>query len=153
VVTASASGYRPREVVITIDDGAPQKKSASVPALEAVEVATKPAPPPEPKPAPLPAPASDNRGLRTAALVTGIGGFVVSMAAGAWALERKGVVRDHCNADKVCDGTGSDAASLGRALVIVSTVAFGVGAIGIGGWLFLPDRSGSAGVTVGGNFP
>jgi len=77
--------------------------------------------------------------LKTAALIAGIAGAAVSLGTGIWALERKGAVRDGCDDDKLCDDEGLDAASTGRALVITSTVAFAVGAVGFGAWLALPD--------------
>jgi Tfp pilus assembly protein PilF len=165
VIVASAMGFRPREVVVTIRDGASQKMTTTLEALAPEgAVAAPPKPPAATAPAPatttasMPAP-HDRSSLRTAALVAGVSGFVVSLATGAWALERKGVVRAHCSADtKLCDSQGSDAASLGRALVLTSTVAFAIGAVGVGAWFFWPDApapSGGArgaGFAVGGTF-
>ena len=165
VLVASASGYRPGELVVNIPEGGPQKATAQLDPLAPVAAGTAAAVPPKPDDTTR-APqttaqigtASDSKTLRTAALIVGISGFVVSLATGAWALERKGVVRGHCNADKQCDPQGSDAVSLGRTLVITSTAAFAVGAIGVGTWLVLPSgaapqgSAASAGVTVGGVF-
>jgi hypothetical protein len=143
VVRASSRVGPPREIEITI--GPAEKARATIPPFEVAREAPRPSPPP---PSPPP---SDNRGLRTAALVAGLSGLGISLVTGAWALDRKVVVRDHC-LGKACDQTGADAASLGRVLVIVSTAAFGVGVVGFGAWLLLPDRGSSAGVTIGGNF-
>jgi hypothetical protein len=67
----------------------------------------------------------------------GITGAVASIATGVFAVERRSVVSGHCS-DKVCDDAGLAAGSTGRALAVASTAAFAVGAIGFGGWLFLP---------------
>jgi hypothetical protein len=160
VVVASAKGFRPRETVVTIAEGAPQKATTTLEPLVAEAPATAPTTAPAvPRTAGTAAiaPAAAGSGpssssLRTAALITGIGGFVVSLATGAWALERKGVVRGHCDANKLCDPQGSDAATLGRALVVTSTAAFAVGAIGMGAWLLWPDTNAPAGAARGAGF-
>ncbi len=158
VLVATASGFRPRESVVTVPEGPPQRLTTPIEALvpEGAGPATATTPP-----APADANAKTTHAdaavpsgaapLRTAALVAGITGVAVSLITGAWALERKGVVRAHCNADsKACDPDGSDAASLGRALVITSTVAFAVGAVGFGAWLVLPDGRAPGGAGTGG---
>ncbi len=167
VVVATASGYLARETVVTVREGAPQKITTTLEPLSPVGsgAAPPPAAPPQrgdaPKTTPPNAPTTTQTSgspLRTAALVAGIGGMVISLVTGAWALERKGVVHAHCNADKACDPQGSDAASLGRTLVVTSTVAFAVGAVGFGAWAVWPDggSSGSGaragGLTFGGAF-
>lgn len=129
VVGASASGFRPREVTVSVS--APGAKQLV--RLEALDAIAAVAPPPAERPA---APSS---ALRTAAFVAGVAGVALSLGAGAWALERKGVVSNHCNASKVCDPTGADAASTGGALVVASTVAFAIGAVGFGAWIVLPS--------------
>ena len=160
VVLASAAGFRPREAVVTIQEGAPQKVTTTLEALAPEAPGTAPSPDAKPADAKplntstsLTAPSRDGSTLRTAALIAGVSGFVVSLATGAWALERKGVVRGHCNVDtKLCDGTGSDAASLGRALVLTSTVAFAIGAVGVGAWFFWPDAPKTGGAARGAGF-
>ena len=153
VVTASAAGFRAREVTLTLETGG-KKESVRFDALEPLGAAppspsaiasTTPTtiastPPPAPSAshdvAPPPAPRSDS--LRTAALVAGITGVAISVATGVWALERKGVVSSECNAAKQCSQQGADAASTGRTLVVVSTAAFAIGAVGFGAWFLLP---------------
>jgi hypothetical protein len=170
VVAASAEKFRAREVTVTIAEGG-RTETVRFEALEPIVAATPDAPAPSPSPAPsssavapaptathdvLPAPRSDT--ARTAALVAGIAGVAISVATGAWALERKGVVSSECSStSKQCSPTGADAASTGRALVIVSTIAFAIGGAGFGAWLLLPraDAPQSArglGFTVQGTF-
>lgn len=146
VVTASAGGFRAREVTLTLETGG-KKENVRFDALEPLGAAppsasatTPSTPPPAPSAsrdvAPPPAPRSDS--LRTTALVAGIAGVAISVATGAWALERKGVVSSECNAQKLCSPQGADAASTGRTLVVVSTAAFAIGAVGFGAWFLLP---------------
>lgn len=150
VVAASAEKFRAREVTVTIDAGG-RTETVRFEALEPIGAGAPAVPAPSPSPAPsasavpttptaphdaLPAPRSDT--LRTAALVAGIAGVAISVATGAWALERKSVVGLECNDAKQCSQDGADAASMGRALVIASTVAFAIGAAGFGAWFLLP---------------
>lgn len=153
VVTASAAGFRAREVTLTLETGG-KKESVRFDALEPLSAAppspsatpsaiasTTPTtiastPPPAPSASHDVAPRSDS--LRTAALVAGITGVAISVATGVWALERKGVVSSECNAAKLCSQQGADAASTGRTLVVVSTAAFAIGAVGFGAWFLLP---------------
>jgi len=171
VVAASAAGFRTREMTITLDTGAretvrfdaleplaaapPSASATTLPATPSAIPSTPPAPSPSHDVPPPPAPRSDS--LRTSALVAGIASVAISVATGAWALERKGVVSAECTAAKLCSQTGADAASTGRSLVVVSTVAFAIGAVGFGAWFLLPraDAPHAAqgiGFTAGGTF-
>jgi hypothetical protein len=171
LVSASASGFVTRTRIVTIDEDAPRTLTVTIASLDAVDARASPPSKanasiqiggPDGSAGPLPRSTrseGDHAAFRTAALLTGIGGLVISVATGAWALERKGVVHGHCDgATKVCDATGSDAANVGRALVIVSTVAFAVGAVGLGGWLVVPHplagagAASAGGLSVGGAF-
>ena len=70
-------------------------------------------------------------------------------------MDRKSVVASHCDASKQCDPEGLDAASTGKALTIISTIAFGIGAVGFGAFIFLPTRtapSTTAGIRLTGTF-
>ena len=154
VVTASAAGFRAREVTLTLETGgkketvrfdaleplgaAPPSASATTPSATPTTIPSTPPPASSASPdvAPPPAPRSDS--LRTASLVAGIAGVAISVATGAWALERKGVVSSECNAAKQCSQQGADAASTGRTLVVMSTTAFAIGAVGFGAWFLLP---------------
>jgi hypothetical protein len=139
VVAASASGFRAREAKVAVG-AAPERRTVRIEALEALAPAA-----PAAAVASVPSPGADqaaphkrgSRALRTAALVTGITGAVACIATGVFAVERRSVVSGHCS-DKVCDDDGLAAGSTGRTLAIASTAAFAVGAIGFGGWLFLP---------------
>ncbi|NOU33510.1 MAG: tetratricopeptide repeat protein [Polyangiaceae bacterium] len=167
VVMASARGFKNREAKLTIAPGAPQSPTVQLEPFEAIggeangavgAVGNK-----GPGPAAgivKPTPHADGghaNPWKVVALVTGIVGAAASLGMGAWALERKGVVRDHCDPEKRCDDTGDSAVSTGRALVIGSTVALGVSAVGFGAWFFIPSRVGattgqSTGITFHGTF-
>lgn len=155
VVTASANGYRTRQTIVTIDKGTPQTSVAQFAPLEPIHTVERT---PEESPHEVLPAADDGRLVRTTALIVGITGAVVSVVLGAWALDRKSVVASHCNASKVCDETGGAAASTGRTLVVASTIAFAVGAVGFGGWFVLPKNTShatlpaSAGLSMGGSF-
>jgi hypothetical protein len=66
----------------------------------------------------------------------GVAGIATSMITGAMVLDRKSTVDREC-AGSVCSRAGADAASSGRTLSTVSTVAFAVGAVGVGVGLYL----------------
>jgi hypothetical protein len=146
VLSVAAPGYRPREVEIVA--AASERRAVRFEALEplaSTSAATSASTPNTAAPPPVDSGreiALQSGGvtpvLRTAALVTGIAGVALSLGMGAWALERKGIVRSNCDANKSCDSTGLDAASTGRTLIIASTVAFAVGAVGVGAWAVLP---------------
>jgi hypothetical protein len=77
----------------------------------------------------------------------GVAGFVTGAVAGVLVLQKKGVVKDHCNAAKQCDDEGLDATKSGKTLGIVTTAGLitGVVGVGAGGYLILSAGSGSAG--------
>ncbi len=74
-------------------------------------------------------------------LVGGVGvvGLAVGSIAGVAVLSKKSTVDANCDARKVCNREGADAADEGRTLSTVSTAGFVVGALGIGlgGYLLL----------------
>lgn len=170
VVAASAAGFRARELTV-VAGAAAARLSVRFDALEpdrAVPVAPSHRPASASRSVALIASTetqADERAfrnsgasLRTAALVTGIAGVALSLGAGAWALERRGVVRSHCDAEKQCWGTGASAATTGHALIVVSTAAFVAGGVGFGVWALLPGgplnlgQSSRAGLSVSGAF-
>jgi hypothetical protein len=164
VVLASAHGFKNREARLTIAPGAPQSPTVQLEPFEAVGGDANVAVAPK-GPGPAGGPAKPTQHAdgghanpwKIVALVTGIVGAAASLGMGAWALERKGVVRDHCDPEKRCDDIGDSAVGTGRALVIGSTVALGVSAVGFGAWFFIPSRVGattgqSTGITFHGTF-
>ncbi len=161
VVLASAHGFKNREAKITIAPGAPQAPVVQLEPFEPIagEVASPKGAGAVSGPA-KPGPHAEGghaNPWKVVALVTGIVGAAASLGMGAWALERKGVVRDHCDPEKRCDDTGESAVGTGRALVIGSTVALGISAVGFGAWFFIPSRVGattgqSTGITFHGTF-
>lgn len=146
VVRIEAEGFVPRDLQLTLAEGAQVRmvleplQPAIAPVVAAAPAAPETKPPPPPiKPA-EPARAADSMStLRTVALVVGIVGLATSLGAGVWAMERKAVVDDECDpVSKMCSSKGMDANEMGRALATVSTVSFVVGAAGFGAWLVLP---------------
>ncbi len=96
-------------------------------------------------------------GLKTAGIaLIGVGGLGIAVGAvtGIMALGKKGSVEEHCSADpsggvSCRDAVGLDAASAGRTMAGVSTVAFAVGAaaLGVGAFLFFTSHDGPKRVT------
>jgi hypothetical protein len=96
----------------------------------------------------------------------GIAGLATSMVTGAMVLSKKSTVEKECD-NKLCSPEGIQAGESGRTLSTVSTIAFAVGAagIGLGAYLILSAGDGkeqarlevralphAAAVTVGGQF-
>jgi Tetratricopeptide repeat len=139
-IVVTAPGTKPRRYAVTAKEG--EAKTISVELGPASQTEPeKPTATPAPAPAvasrPAPAPARDQgTSSRTTwgYVIGGVGvaGLVVGAGAGALALSKKGTVRDHCDADYNCDASGVDAASSGKRWATVSTVAFAVGAAGVG---------------------
>jgi hypothetical protein len=88
----------------------------------------------------------------------GIAGFITSGIAGALVLQKKGVVSDHCNADKRCDDEGLAATRSGKTLGIVTTAGLITGVVGVGAGTYVILSAGSresptsASLTVSGRF-
>ena len=79
-------------------------------------------------------------------------GVGVGIVTGLVAIDKKNTVQQNCQSDPAggvaCrDQTGLDAASAGRTMSTVSTVAFAVGALGIGVGAVLLVTSGNKGST------
>ena len=62
----------------------------------------------------------------------GVAGLVVGGVTGVMVLGKKSTVDDNCDANKICNREGADAADAGRTLGTVSTIGFVVGAVGVG---------------------
>jgi hypothetical protein len=73
----------------------------------------------------------------------GVAGFVTGAVAGALVLQKKGVVDEHCDADKRCDAEGLAAADSGKTLGIVTTVGLVTGVVGLGTGTYLILSAGS----------
>lgn len=153
VVTRDAAGNETR-ATIAIAAGEAARLELHVPqAAPAPVVTPPPVPTPPPVATPPPAPRDDSRPLRTWGWIAGgvgVTGVVVGSVAGGVALAKKSVVSDRCHGD-ACDAEGKRAADAGQTAATVSTVAFGVGLVGLGAslWLLLTsDAAPSAGVKV-----
>jgi hypothetical protein len=143
VVTRDSAGNETRATV-TIVAGEALRLELRVP-----EAAAEQAPPavatplmlPPPQPTPDPPASTHERPspLRTWGWIAGgIGasGVIVGSVAGGVALAKKGEVSDHCRGEE-CDSTGKRAADAGQSAATVSTVAFGLGLVGLGTSLVL----------------
>lgn len=75
----------------------------------------------------------------------GVAGLITGAVAGALVLQKKGIVDDHCDADKRCDDEGMDASKSGKALGIVTTVGLVTGVVGLGAGAYLIVSAGSSG--------
>lgn len=92
---------------------------------------------------------ADDGGRRTLAFVAGgvgLAGLATGAITGAMAFGAAGTYKGHCDASGACDPQGLDAASSGKSLATVSTVAFvlGLAGAGAGAYLWLTRGSGSA---------
>lgn len=144
-IVASSSKHTPQTLEVTVAEG--EHKSLAVPELVLR---------PENKTTPIAAKKTSGA-LNTwkfIALGVGIGGIATSFAFGGAALVAKDDLSSHCDAMKRCDAAGLDAASAGKAFTILSTIAFGIGAVSLGGFVFLSFRSSptSAAINLTGTF-
>jgi hypothetical protein len=62
----------------------------------------------------------------------GVAGLAVGSVAGILTLGHKSTVDDNCDANKVCNPTGYDAAQSGKTLGLITTTGLVVGAVGLG---------------------
>lgn len=119
---------------------------------EVTTVVIQPGPSPMPALPPLPEENAVSHGRRawlyTLATV-GVAGVATGTVTGVMTLEKKQIADDNCSDEKrVCNQRGKDANDTGRTLATVSTIGFAVGALGLGGALYLwmsePDEPTSA---------
>lgn len=129
---ASAPGHKPFKTAVTITkDG--EQQEVSLPALE-----EEPAPPPAAEaaaPAPPPPVQIEGGGQRTLGFVVG-GVGLAALAAGAvtglMAMSENDASKEECPNDGACASQAAvDANDSARTFGTISTVAFGVGAVGI----------------------
>lgn len=95
-------------------------------------------------------------GRRTLAYVlggVGIAGVATGLVTGAMLMSRKSTVDDHCAPDGACDPTGADAADSGKTLVPINTVAWAVGAVGLGAGAYFFFTSTPSSSAQGGSAP
>jgi hypothetical protein len=68
----------------------------------------------------------------------GVAGLATGTAAGVMTLEKKQVADENCDDErKICNQPGKDANDSGRLLANISTIGFAVGALGLGGAVYL----------------
>lgn len=149
VVVVSAEGRPRRQYRVDLAEGEhksiPVEPGDAEPAAPAVVAA----PPPKPvQPSPTstvsepqdkPRPSDTRSGVPLGYIVGGAGivSLGVGAVTGAMALGKKVTISAHCDDTKACDGEGIDAVSSAKTLSTVSTVAFAVGAIGVGTGLYI----------------
>lgn len=152
-VAVSAPGRAERRYAVLLEEGerkelvvAPGPVGATTVELDDSAPAEAPeGTPAEPEPAPdgQGGPASGGMDRRTLGYIVGgagVAGIGTALVAGGLVLGKKSVVEDHCDRTaRTCDATGLDAASSGKTLSTVSTVAFAVGvaATGVGVYFLL----------------
>ena len=144
---ATAEGFAPVEMSVTLAEGASEERTLVLkpPGEEA---------PGDAGAAEAAADAPSGGGTRTLGFIVGglgVAGIAVGAVTGVMTLGKKGVVDDHCNADGGCDQEGLDAASSGRTLSTVSTIAFaaGLGLTALGVFLVVSSDSGTSETAVG----
>src|SRR5579883_2202081 len=135
-----------RKLEVTLKEGETKELELEAGDPERAQWPTVVASPVPQAPAPeAPPPPSDGSGKRTAAFVAGgIGaaGIVVGSVTGILAFGAAGTYKDNCTANGACNAQGLDAASSGKTFSTVSTVAFVVGAVGLGAGAYLFLTSG-----------
>jgi hypothetical protein len=138
-IVLTAPGRQPSTSEIAVIEGA----NASVDIRPGAPVGSGEGPPP-PK-----------HSSRTAGWVVGglgVAGLGVGAVAGILTLGKKGTVDDNCNANKLCNAEGYDAAQSGKTLGMVTTAGLIAGTIGVGVGAYLllsRDTSSGAAVTAG----
>lgn len=146
---AKAPGHRPWEQSVTVaPDGA--KVTVTVPALEVVPV--KAPPPPPPPPTPPPTGLGPRRTFALAAAGVGLVAVGFGTYFGLHAISLRDRSNERCDGN-LCDGEGFTLRKDARVAGNVSTVAFVVGALGLGAGVTLwalgaPEREVHASVTV-----
>jgi len=120
---------RRSEQRIAIAKGEKKELVLELPAPE--QVAPASAPPAAAAPS-APARPTKSRSNALAYVAGGIGlaGIAVGSVTGAMVFGKKGTIDDHCDG-KACDQQGLDAADSAKTLGLVSTIGFGVGAVGL----------------------
>jgi hypothetical protein len=165
-VEAAAPGYLPASAAVRLADGAsesvtlrlqPDPNAAAAPPPMGAAPPMGPggpmgAPPPQPGPAPAPADTGADAaggsggGSKTLGFVAlGIGGagLAVGTVTGLMAMSKTKDLEDLCNPDKVCENEDSfDKYDSAKNLATVSTIAFGVGIVGVGAGIVLLVTSG-----------
>jgi hypothetical protein len=81
----------------------------------------------------------------------GVAGVGAAVASGLVLVNTRKTVDSNCSADKICTQAGLDAASTGKKMLVVNTVGWVVGALGLGfGTYFVlsaPKSSSTAALT------
>jgi len=140
VVVAAAPGHTDARSTLILGEGE-RREITVTPGMPAV--APPPVLTPPPIVAPPPPPSSD--GARTAGFViggVGLVGVVVGAITGGMTIGKKSTVDKECDANRCTGLTARDAATAGKTLSTVSTVAFIAGGVGLAAGVVLVLTSG-----------
>jgi hypothetical protein len=164
-VEASAPGYLPASAAVRLADGGsetvtlrlqPDPNAAAAPPPAGGPPPPVPpqgdpmvAPPPQPGPAPAdpgadaPSGGGGNKTLAFVALGVGGAGLIAGSITGLMAMSKTKDLEDLCDDDKVCrDEDSFDEYDSANNLATISTIAFGVGIVGVGAGVILLVTSG-----------
>jgi hypothetical protein len=165
-VEASAPGYLPASAAVRLPDGGSETVTlrlqpdpnaaagappvAGPPPPMAPQGAAMGPPPQQPGPAPAPTdPGADapsgggNKTLAFVALGVGGAGLIAGSITGLMAMSKTKDLEDLCDAEKVCRNEDSfDEYDSANNLATISTIAFGVGIVGVGAGVILLVTSG-----------
>jgi hypothetical protein len=147
-LVVSAPGYEPKSFPITLAEAEIRTVEVTPGARASASAGssgeTLPA-----SPASVAGAESKGSGTRTLGFVlggVGVAGLAVGGVSGLMVLGKKKTVDAHCDDRKVCSQTGTDAASAGHTLQIISNVGWVVGVVGVGvgAYFVLSGPSGSS---------
>jgi hypothetical protein len=144
----------PGELLVVVDGPAGKREhrvTVSPGDRRRVEVGATAPPPATRRPAPAPTESPSYRSWAIVALSVGIAGLATGTILGLRARSEKATVDERCD-DHLCDQEGLDALDRGRTAATASTIAFAVGAVGVGAgvtllWLGPGDRPSAVAVS------
>lgn len=132
-LVATAVGHRGEKKQVVLPEGASQEVAiAPGEALEPIPV----------EPGANPAKMEERRSSpwRTVGWISGgvgLAGLWAGSVTGLLAIDRESTRSKHCDAQKLCDQTGLDAAKSGNSLATMSTIGMGVGIVGLAAGIVL----------------
>jgi hypothetical protein len=121
-VTVRMPGHFPKSVTVSLAVGEQSQIDVHPGAVDPSAAAAAVGPPP-------------SSGTRTLGWVIGgigVAGVGTAIASGLLLVNTKKTVDSHCQADKVCDQQGLDAAESGKKWIVVNTAGWIVGGLGLG---------------------
>ena len=129
VITVRAPKHEDVHLTVVLDEGEAKTVTAKPgPLIEATPIAT-------PKPPEVDEGIDEGEGQRTMAYVlggVGAAGVLVAAVSGVVLMNERNVVDENCDEENRCNDTGLKAADNGKLLVPINTIAWVVGAAGLG---------------------